>query len=90
MNAAGPRVTSFCSISFCYNIVEMPRNLMLVYIDSPEIKLVTFYIVLLKITEPIDNIKQELTVQFLHPVDKPLYSTTLSCFPMQHGNFSVL
>lgn len=40
----------------------MPMNLILVYINSPKIKLVTFNIVLLKITEPIDNIKQGLTV----------------------------
>lgn len=66
MNAASPQVTSFCSISFCYTIVEMPRNLMLVYINPPKIKWVTFYIVLLKITGPIDSIKQGLTEQFLH------------------------
>lgn len=63
---------------------------MLVYIDSPQIKLVIFDIVFLKITEPIDNIKQGLTVQFLHPEDEPLYSTTLRCFPVKHGSFPVL
>ena len=48
------------SILFCYNVDEMPQELFI--INQPVVKLVLLYIILLEVTEPIDNIKSGLTV----------------------------
>lgn len=38
------------------------RNLILVYTNQSMVKLVSLYVVLLKVTEPVDDVKLGLTV----------------------------
>lgn len=46
-------MTSFCSVSFCYNLDEM-----LVYdINQPIVKLVSLCVVSLRVVEHIDDVK---------------------------------
>lgn len=39
------------------NVEEMGRNLVLIYINQPGVKLVSFCVVSLKVIEPTDNVR---------------------------------
>lgn len=52
LNTAGPQITSFCSMTFHYNVDEMLQEL---FVNQPMVKLVSSYIVLHKVAEPIDD-----------------------------------
>lgn len=51
-NPAGPPITSFR-----YNIDGMLRNLALVYINQPVLKVLVLYVVALKVSELINDVQ---------------------------------
>lgn len=64
MLAAGPWKTSFLSTSFRYNIDEVPKALNPCLYQLACDKVVSLFRVSLKVTEPNDDIKWGLTVQY--------------------------
>lgn len=72
---------------FCYNIDEMRQELILGFINQPEVKLVSLYFVCLKVTEHIDNVKIYYTVllvcAFRLFIKLNLFNLTNECFMFQ-------
>lgn len=51
---------------FRYNVDAMPKNLTLISVNEPMVKLVSLYFVLLKVAQPIVTLSEDLTVHYRH------------------------